>query len=57
MPSVLSSTICGVALAEQRYILSALILCLTLLGAIAGGLLYKAYYNRRFKEKTANEGG
>ena len=55
MPSVLSSTICGVALAEQRYILSALILCLTLLGAIAGGLLYKAYYNRRFKEKTANE--
>lgn len=57
MPSALSSTICGVALAEQRYMLSALILGLTLLGAIVGGLLYKAYYNRRFRfrEKTVHE--
>lgn len=57
MPSVLSSTVCGVALAEQRYILSALILGLTLLGAIVGGLVYKAYYKRRtrFREKTVQE--
>lgn len=41
MPSVLSSTVCGVALAEQRYTLSALILALTLLCSLAGWLLYK----------------
>ena len=57
VPSVLSSTICGVALAERKYMLSAVILGLTLLGAIVGGLLYKAYYNRRFRfrEKTAHK--
>jgi len=54
MPSVLSSTVCGVALAEQQYLLSAAILVLTLLCSISGGLLYKAYYERRgrVKERT-----
>lgn len=57
MPSVLSSTMCGVALAEQRYMLSALILVLTILCSLAGGLLYKTYYERRgsLKQEAAQK--
>lgn len=55
MPSVLSSTICGVALAQQRYILSGLILILTLLGALIGGLLYKGYHVRCSRKEEVSE--
>lgn len=56
MPSVLSSTICGVALAEQKYLLSALILLLTLLCSVCGALLYKVYYKHRSRKKEAAQG-
>lgn len=43
IPSVLSSTICGETLAQQNYLLSALIFALTVLLAVSGGILYRAY--------------
>lgn len=43
IPSVLSSTLCGSTLAEQRYFLSILIFVATILLAILGAVLYNAY--------------
>jgi len=53
MPSVLSSTLCGATLAEQNYLASALIFVVTIVLAILGGLIYRAYSKRK-TEKIAN---
>ena len=53
MPSVLSSTVCGVALAEQQYMISMLILIGTLVCSIIGGILYKTYYDRRTRARES----
>ena len=47
MPSVLSSTLCGATLAEQNYLASALIFIATIVLAIFGGLIYRAYSKRK----------
>lgn len=47
IPSVLSSTLCGSALADKQYLISALIFAATILLAIAGGLIYRHYYIRK----------
>lgn len=49
MPSVLSSTLCGSALAEQQYLTSALIFAATIVLAILGGLLYRRYAKKKEK--------
>lgn len=43
IPSVLSSTLCGSTLAEQQYVLSAIIFIGTALLAVLGTVLYNAY--------------
>lgn len=53
IPSVLSSTLCGWALAEQQYMISALILVITLTLAIMGGVAYKTYQKRALKSTDA----
>ena len=47
MPSVLSSTLCGSSLAEQQYGLAILIFVVTVVLAIAGGLVYNAFVKRK----------
>lgn len=43
IPSVLSSTLCGANLAQQQYWISALILVVTIVTAIIGGILYRRH--------------
>lgn len=49
MPSVLSSTLCGSALAERQYLTSALIFAATIVLAILGGLIYRWYAKKKEK--------
>ncbi len=51
IPSVLSSTLCGSALAEKHYLASALIFFATVVAAAVGGLLYKTYADRKKSRK------
>ncbi len=53
MPSVLSSTLCGSTLAEKQYLISAVIFAATVVLAVLGGALYKAYTKKKLRE--ANE--
>lgn len=46
IPSILSSTLCGAALGEQQYGLSAAVFVATLLLGLAGGLFYRRWANR-----------
>lgn len=50
MPSVLSSTLCGETMAEQQYWISALIMIVTVVLAVLGGILYRKFV----KERGAN---
>ena len=47
MPSVLSSTLCGATLAEKNYLVSALILIITVLLAVIGSVIYGFYIKRK----------
>lgn len=47
IPSVFSSTLCGSALAERQYLVSALIFAATIVLAILGGLIYRRYTKSR----------
>ncbi|MBQ9736720.1 MAG: VTT domain-containing protein [Clostridia bacterium] len=51
IPSILTSTICGSALAEKQYLFSALVFLVTILLALGGGALYAAVAKRRAKKK------
>lgn len=50
IPSVLSSTLCGSTLAEKQYLISAAIFAATIILAVLGGALYKAYTNKKLRE-------
>lgn len=54
MPSVLSSTLCGSSIAEQRYWIAALIFVATIILAVLGGVAYNVFLKR--KEQKKNEG-
>jgi len=54
MPSVLSSTLCGATLAEKNYLISALIFAATIILAVLGGLIYRAYSKRRMVRIAKN---
>lgn len=41
IPSILSSTLCGAAMGEKQYLLSAVIFAVTMLLALLGGMLYR----------------
>ena len=43
MPSVLSSTLCGATMAEQQYWITSLIMVVTVLLAVLGGVLYRKF--------------
>ncbi len=47
MPSVLSSTLCGSALAERQYFISALIFAATIILAILGALIFRHYAKKK----------
>ena len=44
IPSILSSTLCGSTFAEQNYLLSAIILGVTILLGVLGGIFYKKFF-------------
>lgn len=46
-PAVLSSTLCGETLAEKRYLISGLILAATVILALFGGLIYRAFLKKK----------
>lgn len=50
MPSVLSSTLCGETLAEKNYLISGVIFAVTVLLAVLGSLIYKAYTKKKLQE-------
>ncbi len=51
-PSVLSSTLCGSTLADERYLLSAVIFALTVITAILGGIVYGKWIKKSKKENN-----
>lgn len=54
MPSVLSSTLCGSSLADQKYWIAILIFIVTIILAVVGGFAYNVFVKR--KEHKKNEG-
>ncbi len=50
IPSVLSSALCGSTLAEKQYLISGAIFLATVVLAVVGGILYKAYSNKKLRE-------
>ncbi len=50
MPSVLSSTLCGSSIAEQRYWIAALIFAATIILAVLGGIAYNAFVKKKEKK-------
>lgn len=50
MPSVLSSTVCGETLADKNYLISGAIFAVTVLLAVLGSLIYKAYTKKKLQE-------
>lgn len=54
MPSVLSSTLCGSSIAEQRYWIAVLIFVAPVILAILGGIAYNAFV--KWKEQKKNKG-
>lgn len=55
MPSVLSSTLCGETMAEQQYWISALIILVTVVLAVLGGLLYRKIVKKKENELPKNK--